>query len=405
MRFTAVRWLLVSVFLLPMMSCRSLSGQEDDSQVKDLIDILLPPEVTAYRDDSEAELDKKFADGQAPANLPSGYGMGIHIISKSTQAEVPKLLALGIKILWKGKWFNAETGMMRDDSFGPDFGSPRAVISIEAINDVLKRHAFDGKDARASLDTKPSLIADYASTEYSGILKETVKLTKGWIEEYRIVEEGEKPILLGRASYNGKFWGYIVLQLDPKVSDGSIPIPANPTREDLKKMNVDQWAALFRRGKATQELIPSREHPGVTVPGIGFPLIFQTLGSLNDFANHIWNGKNFTTKDGRTGIKNQFTKEIAGFELFDAQVILDKSRYDGKDIILIDYTPAGVPGIEAIRDEVRMVAEEIKGNKRRRLFLGPTYLRSQDLPVISWAKRFETVPFLWFSLEVTEDVP
>ncbi len=399
------RFLFLSLCTAAAAGCRTTGGANGGSggggTVKDLPGFLLPQEVTQYKGRTETELAEWFANGTAPEAIPSGYGTGIHIIPPSSQAKVPESLRVVTKTLWKGKWFNAAGGVMRDDTLGPDIGV-RAILSIETLGDALRRHNFS-TDGAALVDDKPSLITDYAATEYSGLLSGLVQSTKGWVDEFRVVTGGAKPILLGRSTYNGKFWGYVVLQLDPSTGTNAVAIPANPTREDIKKMTVDQWEALFKRGKADASLIPTSDHPGVTLKGAGFPLIFQTATFLNGAANQIWNGKNFTTEDGKTTLKNQFVQGAGGIQLLDANVVMDKSRYDDQDVILLDYKAAGVPGVEAVRDEVRLVGETIENGQRRRLYLGPTYLNAEDLGIAGmFVKRFERVPFLWFSLEFTD---
>ena len=183
----------------------------------------------------------------------------------------------------------------------------------------------------------------------------------------------------------------------------------------LKTMTLEEWQTLFANGQATDALIPSRESPGVTYKGAGYPRIFNTLPQLNLVANKIWNGKNFITEDGVTMLKNQFVQDTgtSAVQLFDAKVVVDgQSRLnDGKPVILLDYSVSGVPGIKAIRDEVRLVSKKIQQVEDadgihfecRYLYLGPTFLVPANLNslVSAWAKPWEFKPVLWFALEFT----
>lgn len=188
--------------------------------------------------------------------------------------------------------------------------------------------------------------------------------------------------------------------------------PADVTLDSLKSMSQTQWKALFANGKANQELIPSRDHPGVLTKGAGFPLIFQTIPFGNTLANRLWNGKNFITRDAVTTLKNQFVEEsgTSVIRLFDAVVVVEPETRegDGKPVILLDYRISGVPGIEAIRDEIRLVREsttEEGGHViRHRLYLGPTYLLPEQLltPASVLARPWEFHPILWFALEFHE---
>ncbi len=378
------------------------------SEVKDLPALLLPGEVNAYKKYTPDQLAEMFKAGKAPAALPTGYGIGIHIIPDGTPAEVPASLVKVTKYLWKGKKLDAKGKVLRDDTLGPDLGV-KARLELGTLAAALDRAGY-AADASAVVDQGSSLLTDYSQIEYSGPAAAAAAPAKGWIDELRIVEEGEKPIYLGRSTYKGKFWGYLVIQVDPAGDSGAVTIPENLTLAGLKTLPVDAWEELFRAGKADETMFPSKDRIGTVVKGTGFPLIFQTASFINPIANKIWFGKNFKTElvNGvpKTMLKNQFLQPSGGIQLFDAQVILDDSRLDdGKPIILLDYRISGVPGIKAIRDEVRLVRDVTEAGVRRRLFLGPTFLLPEETltaPAAAVAKPFEKVPVLWFALEFEE---
>lgn len=183
---------------------------------------------------------------------------------------------------------------------------------------------------------------------------------------------------------------------------------------DLKTKQIDEWRQLFADGRASADLIPSIDRPEMIVRGEGYPLIFTTFPQLNTYANMIWNGKNLETHDGVTSLKNQFVAGtgINSVRIFNALVKTDaNSRLaDGKPVILLDYSIAAVPGIEAIRDELRLVSDgytrTADGKKmRHRLFLGPTFLdpeRTTNIISRQLATVWRTRPILFFALEFNE---
>jgi hypothetical protein len=220
-----------------------------------------------------------------------------------------------------------------------------------------------------------------------------------------------------------------------KLKDDEAVAPANDdfcvgprSLDDLKKPETtrDDWAKTFKEGKASAELIPSADHPGVMTPGQGFPRIFAQT-SINNIANKVWGGKTMVTKNGETKLINRFLQRDEGeraINLFTAKVVLDSaskwSQSDGKPVILLDYRQTklanssgdesfNVPIIKAVRDEIRLVCQSTDANGvRKRLYLGPTFLlpaevSSIDVPVKALAKKFEHEPILWFALEYTEE--
>jgi hypothetical protein len=399
--------MLAITALATLTHCRS-SPSGGASAVKDLPDSALPPEVVSYRQYSPDQLASMFASGTVPTVLPSGYATGIHILPSGSPAQVPASLTLVTKELWRGKRFDGASSMMYDDTLGPDLGV-KASLSIEPLSAVLTRHSFDRSQDQTVADGKPSLITDYAASAYSGLTAPLVADTKGWIDEFRIAQDGAKPIYLGRSTYNGLFWGYVVLQLDPTITTTTLPVPNTLTLADLPNLSPDQWAAEFQNGRADATLIPSSDHPGVLTQGTGYPYIFQSMGPLNALANDIWRGKNFITADGKTTLKNQFIQSSGAIQLFDAVVVVDQSKLDGQPIILLDYRVSGVPGINAIRDEIRLVSEStITQNgqpMRRRLYLGPTFLLPEQASngvEAAFYSTFASVPILWFALEFVE---
>jgi len=220
-----------------------------------------------------------------------------------------------------------------------------------------------------------------------------------------------------------RFAAFVVLVLSLvgcKTDSGSTlrdsaVVDAGPqiTLLDLKTKTLTEWQELFASGEATGQMIPSSDKNGELLRGAGYPKIFNTLPQLNLVANKIWNGKNFVTNDGVTTLKNQFVQDsgTSVVQLFDAKVVVQEQSVlgDGKPVILLDYRISGVPGIKAIRDEVRLVSTTMSMSDegvahRRRLYLGPTTLLPDELsPLLSaWAKPWETNPILWFALEFND---
>jgi hypothetical protein len=201
---------LIVCCLLALVACKTNGGEQ--ASVKDLPDFLQPDRILAYKDRSPAELDALFKGAPSPTEFPSGHASGIHLIPPGTQAQVPTTLTVVTKTLWKGKTFDGSAGIMTDEVFGPNLGIG-AQLRLESITDTLKRYGWDGLDSAATVDDRPSLITDYKGYRMLDAPSVLTKDTKGWVDECRIVEAEAPPVWLCRSTYDGMFWGHVVLQM------------------------------------------------------------------------------------------------------------------------------------------------------------------------------------------------
>ena len=210
---TILAFWFVGANALAIAGCRTPAGNA--SATKDLPAALLPSDVNQYRSYTPQQLADAFANGASPTSLPSGYAVGIHIIPPGSPASVPMSLTVATKTLWKGKRFDGANAIMYDDTLGPDLGT-KSVLSVEPMAAALARHGFDPQAGSSTVDERPSLITDYAASVYGAVGSATLAATKGWIDEFRELSQGSKPMYIGRSTYKGKFWGYVILQIDPQ---------------------------------------------------------------------------------------------------------------------------------------------------------------------------------------------
>lgn len=207
-----MRALSFAVGLLLLTSCRTAGGGNDAAEVKDLPDFFQPDRVLAYRGYGPGELDAIFTRAEAPSSIPDGYASGIHIIPSGTKAPVPLQLTVVTKKFWKGKTFKGTAAVMTDELLGPDLGVG-AQLRIESLRDSLKRYNWDAKDQAAVIDDKPSLITDYKGYKMFDKPSLLTADTKGWVDECRVVEADAPAVWMCRSTYNGIFWGHVILQM------------------------------------------------------------------------------------------------------------------------------------------------------------------------------------------------
>lgn len=206
--------LMLMAFILStsIFGCRTRSDADQaGSETKDLPSIFQSERVLAYRGRSVAELDGLFKSAPSPTAFPSGYAIGIHLIPAGTRAPVPQVLTQSTKNLWKGKQFHPNRGIMLDEVIGPNLGVG-ADLKLMPMRQVLAVYGWDRLDAAALVDERPSVITDYRSfRSYNGDSLLTGD-TRGWIDECRVIEPALPAVWLCRSTYNGIFWGHVVLQ-------------------------------------------------------------------------------------------------------------------------------------------------------------------------------------------------
>lgn len=143
------------------------------------------------------------------------------------------------------------------------------------------------------------------------------------------------------------------------------------TADDLLKMSKDELDELFSKSPAGE--IPEGDTEGTAIIASGTHFSGAVSKIVNVFA---WQGKVFKKdkKDPtRSTLRNKLT--LLGFEAIVAQVYKDKSLFDGKECIALDYSDTStVAGW--IRDELRQVDEK--------LYLGKVY-GLHDKPLIHFA--------------------
>src|SRR5678815_1927364 len=143
------------------------------------------------------------------------------------------------------------------------------------------------------------------------------------------------------------------------------------TADDLLKMSKDELDALFTNSPSGD--IPEGETEGTAIIASGTIFSKAIAKVVNCFA---WQGKVFKRgkKDPtRATLRNKLTS--LGFEAIIAQIYKDKSLYDGKECIVLDYSDTStVAGW--IRDEIRQLQPD--------LYLGKVYGHG-DKPLIHFA--------------------
>ena len=143
------------------------------------------------------------------------------------------------------------------------------------------------------------------------------------------------------------------------------------TSDDLLKMSKDKLDALFSKSKPGD--IPEGDTDGTAIIASGT----KFSSAIAKFVNHFaWQGKVFKRDPrdpSRSTLCNKLT--LLGFEAIIAQVYKDKSLYDGKECIVLDYSDTStVAGW--IRDELRQVEPG--------LYLGKVY-GHKNKPLIHFA--------------------
>lgn len=143
------------------------------------------------------------------------------------------------------------------------------------------------------------------------------------------------------------------------------------TTDELLKMTKDDLDALFSKSPAGE--IPEGDTDGTAIIASG--TVFSS--AIAKFVSHFaWQGKVFKRDrldPSRSTLRNKLT--LLGFEAIVAQVYKDKSLYDGKECIALDYSDTStVAGW--VRDELRQVEPG--------LYLGKVYGHA-DKPLIHFA--------------------
>lgn len=143
------------------------------------------------------------------------------------------------------------------------------------------------------------------------------------------------------------------------------------TADELLEMSKAELDDLFT--KAAPGDIPEGDTDGTAIiaPGTKFS------GAIAKFVNHFaWQGKVFRRDErdpARATLRNKLT--VLGFEAIVAQVYKDKSLFDGRECIVLDYSDTStVAGW--IRDEIRQISPG--------LYIGKVYGHG-DKPLIHFA--------------------
>ncbi|MEA2688314.1 MAG: hypothetical protein QOD51_921 [Candidatus Eremiobacteraeota bacterium] len=119
---------------------------------------------------------------------------------------------------------------------------------------------------------------------------------------------------------------------------------------------VDKAQLLAMTGEQLDKLfadsppgpIPDGDAEGTAIIGAGTPFSSEIAEFINIFA---WKGKTF---DGKRGVlTNRIT--LIGLNAIVAEVYVDKSWFDGKDCITLDYSKTSMVA-HWIRDEIREVS-------------------------------------------------
>lgn len=143
------------------------------------------------------------------------------------------------------------------------------------------------------------------------------------------------------------------------------------TADDLLHLSKDELDALFSRSPAGE--IPRGDTDGTAIIAAGT----KFSGAIAKFVSHFaWQGKVFKPDKHdptRSTLRNKLT--LLGFEAIVAQVYKDKSLFDGKECIVLDYSDTStVAGW--IRDELRQIEPT--------LYLGKVYGHANK-PMIHFA--------------------
>ena len=129
------------------------------------------------------------------------------------------------------------------------------------------------------------------------------------------------------------------------------------TAKQLLKMSQNELDALFRASPAGP--IPDGEAQGTAIIAPGTELTGIAAKLIHLFT---WQGKVFDAKHGT--LRNKILP--LGHQAIVAQVYLDKSWFDGKECIALDYSKTSLLA-QWVRDEIRQVGP--------RTYLGIVYWR------------------------------
>ena len=118
------------------------------------------------------------------------------------------------------------------------------------------------------------------------------------------------------------------------------------TAEQLLKMSQKELDELFSGSPAGD--IPNGEAHGTAIIATGTPFTPETASLINIFG---WQGKTFDAAHGT------LTNRILAFGInaIVAQVYKDKSWFDGKECIVLDYSKTSLLA-KHIRDEIRQIS-------------------------------------------------
>ena len=145
-------------------------------------------------------------------------------------------------------------------------------------------------------------------------------------------------------------------------------MPINPDLKQFLTMSGEQLDDLFRKSPAGD--IPTGKTDGLAIVASGTKISDEIAHFVNIFT---WKGKIFDPAKG------QLINRIGIIEhpLIVAKVYKDKSWFDDKECIVIDYSKTSLLA-HSIRDEIREVAPGI--------YLGLVYLGKKKL--IHFALKF-----------------
>jgi hypothetical protein len=116
--------------------------------------------------------------------------------------------------------------------------------------------------------------------------------------------------------------------------------------KQLLKKSDKELDELF--GKSQPGPIPDGKAKGTAIIANGTKFSPAIASAINLFG---WQGKTFNAKHGT--LRNKIT--AFGFNAIVAEVYVDKSLYDNKPCIVIDYTKTSTVA-QRVRDEIRLIA-------------------------------------------------
>ncbi|MBI3554038.1 MAG: hypothetical protein HY077_16200 [Elusimicrobia bacterium] len=130
----------------------------------------------------------------------------------------------------------------------------------------------------------------------------------------------------------------------------AVPAPAPKpelTQKDLMAMTREQIETLYKTLPAGP--IPDGDSKGRATLSAG-----SGFGAGSEkFLAMFWQGKIFHRIDEKHG---ELVNKILGKPAIKAEVYFDKSRLDGKESIILDYSKVSDLVVHGIRDEIRMAA-------------------------------------------------